>query len=175
METYIKTFDELSNKELYEIIRARENVFIVEQDCPYHDADGLDEDSVHIFYADDDGKVLAYLRVLHREGDPGTVQIGRVITISRGTGLGRKILHEAVEYAINVMGAESLYLEAQTYAAGFYAKEGFRINSEEFFEDGMLSACRQLYQYAREDVPVTVYYAYKQSDTDESGKSSASS
>ncbi|MBQ3880887.1 MAG: GNAT family N-acetyltransferase [Bacteroidales bacterium] len=137
MKTVIKKFDQLTPKELYEIIRARENVFIVEQDCPYQDADGLDEGSVHIFYADDDGKVLAYLRVLDREGDPGTVQIGRVITISRGTGLGRKILHEAVEYAINVMGAESLYLEAQTYAAGFYAKEGFRINSEEFFEDGI--------------------------------------
>lgn len=137
MKTVIKTFDELTNKELYEIIRAREKVFVVEQNCPYQDVDGQDEKSVHIFIPDEDGSVLAYLRVFPREGEPGTVQIGRVITISRGTGLGKKILHEGVNYAISEMKAESLYLEAQTYAAGFYAKEGFRINSEEFLEDGI--------------------------------------
>jgi len=137
METVIRKFDELTNKELYEILRAREKVFVVEQNCAYQEIDGQDENSVHIFIRDDEGSVLAYLRVFPREGEPGTVQIGRVITISRGTGLGRRILHEGVQYALEHMKAESLYLEAQKYAAGFYAKEGFRINSGEFMEDGI--------------------------------------
>lgn len=137
METVIKHFSELTLKELYEILRAREKVFVVEQNCAYQEIDGQDEDSVHIFMREDDGTVLAYLRVFPKEGEEGTVQIGRVITVSRGTGLGRKILHEGVQYALNEMKAESLYLEAQRYAAGFYAKEGFRINSEEFSEDGI--------------------------------------
>jgi len=137
METVIKTFDQLTLQEFHEILRARAEVFVVEQNCAYQDIDGIDPKSVHLFIRDEEGTVLAYLRLYQKEGEPGTIQVGRVITTSRGTGLGRKILHEGVQYAIGPMKAESLYLEAQRYAAGFYAKEGFAINSEEFLEDGI--------------------------------------
>ena len=139
MELTVKVFNELSASELYEILRLRESVFIVEQDCPYPEADGKDPGAVHLYYADADGRVKAYLRLFHREGEAGTVQVGRVVTSPdvRGTGLGRKILHDGVGYAIREMRAERLYLEAQVYAVGFYEKEGFTVSSGEFLEDGI--------------------------------------
>ncbi|MCR4860694.1 MAG: GNAT family N-acetyltransferase [Bacteroidales bacterium] len=137
MQTIVKTFPELSTEELYEILRTREAVFIVEQNCPYPEADGRDYDAVHLFCRGGDGRVKAYLRLYAKKDEPGTVQVGRVVTTERGTGLGRRILSEGVRYAIAEMGARELYLEAQVYAVGFYEKEGFRVCSEEFLEDGI--------------------------------------
>ena len=134
-----KTFSELSAAELYEILRIREAVFIVEQNCPYPEADGKDPGAVHLYYADADGCVKAYLRLYPKPEEPGTVQVGRVVTAAdaRGTGLGRKILREGIAYAVEKMGAERLYLEAQVYAIGFYEKEGFAVSSGTFLEDGI--------------------------------------
>lgn len=137
MQTVIKTFSELSAGELYEILRLREAVFIVEQNCPYPEVDGKDYDAVHYYYREDDGRVVAYLRLFFKEDEPGTVQVGRMVTGIRGKGLGRRILHEGITYAIENMGAERLYLEAQQYAIGFYEKEGFEVTSEPFLEDGI--------------------------------------
>lgn len=139
MDTVIKTFPELTAAELYEILRTRETVFIVEQDCPYPEADGRDYDAVHYFFREDDGRVKAYLRLFPKPDEPGTIQVGRMVTAGsvRGTGLGRRLLHEGVQYAIEKMGAERLYLEAQVYATGFYQKEGFAVCSGEFLEDGI--------------------------------------
>lgn len=135
----VKTFDKLSAAELYEILRLREAVFIVEQNCPYPEADGKDPEAVHLWYAGEDGRVSAYLRLYHKKDEPGTVQVGRVVTSAavRGTGLGRRLLHEGVGYAVREMGGERLYLEAQVYAVGFYRKEGFEVTSGEFLEDGI--------------------------------------
>lgn len=139
MELTVKTFPELTAVELYEILRTREAVFIVEQNCPYPEVDGKDLGAIHLYYADECGSVKAYLRLYHKADEPGTVQVGRVVTSAdvRGTGLGRKILHEGISYAIQRMGAERLYLEAQVYAIGFYEKEGFEVSSGEFLEDGI--------------------------------------
>lgn len=139
MDTVIKSFPELTAAELYEILRTREAVFIVEQTCPYPEADGKDYEAVHYFYREADGRVMAYLRLFPKAGEPGTVQVGRMVTAGavRGTGLGRRLLHEGVQYAIGQMGADRLYLEAQTYAVGFYRKEGFEVCSAEFLEDGI--------------------------------------
>lgn len=139
MTLYIKPFAELSGTELYEILRIREAVFIVEQNCPYPEADGKDPEAVHLWFAGENGRVKAYLRLYYKKDEPGTVQVGRVVTASdvRGTGLGRTILHEGISYAVERMGAVRLYLEAQVYAIGFYEKEGFRVSSGEFLEDGI--------------------------------------
>ena len=134
MELKIRRFDELTANELYEILRVRCEVFVVEQKCAYQDIDGIDPRSVHMFY-EEDGKIAAYLRLFYR--NEGIVQIGRVLTVRRKEGLGRKLLHEAVRYADETMKPETMYLEAQTYAAGFYEKEGFRVVSEPFDEDGI--------------------------------------
>ena len=133
----IKHFDQLSARELYEILRTREAVFIVEQNCPYPEADGKDPDATHLWTTDPEGRVNAYLRLFYKPDEPGTVQIGRVVTTERGIGLGRQILHEGICYAVEQMGARELYLEAQVYAIDFYRKEGFEVCSEEFLEDGI--------------------------------------
>lgn len=139
MKPVVKSFRELSASELYEILRLREAVFIVEQNCPYPEADGKDPDAIHLWFAEEDGRVKAYLRLYHKKGELGTIQVGRVVTSPdvRGTGLGRKLLHEGIRHAVETMGAERLYLEAQVYAIGFYEKEGFEVSSGEFLEDGI--------------------------------------
>lgn len=137
MELIIKTFQELTTTELYEILRTREAVFIVEQTCPYPEVDGKDYDAVHLCYAAEDRSVKAYLRLYWKADEPGTVQVGRVVTSAdvRGTGMGRKILHDGINYSFDIMGAERLCLHAQVQASGFYAKQGFTISSDIFPED----------------------------------------
>ena len=137
MEFVQKTFDELTNRELYEILRAREAVFVVEQNCPYYDIDGLDYLSLHMFYKNEDGSVQACLRIFEKVDEPGTMQIGRLVTVARGIGLGGKILHQAVEWIRENCDATGIYLEAQQYVIGFYAKEGFQVTSDPFLEDGI--------------------------------------
>ena len=94
MHLIIKTFSELLATELYEILRLREAVFIVEQNCPYPEADGKDPDAVHLWYSGENGRVDAYLRLYYKNDEPGTVQIGRVVTSAeaRGTGLGTALI-----------------------------------------------------------------------------------
>ena len=136
MNLVVKYFDELTTKELYEILKARAEVFVVEQNCIYQDLDDNDYRSLHIFY-EEEGKILAYLRAFHKSDEPGTVHVGRVLTIARGTGLGGKLLHEAIKQIREKMNPKQIFIGAQSYATGFYAKEGFRITSDEYLEDGI--------------------------------------
>lgn len=133
----VKHYRELTLDELYEILRARCEVFVVEQNCPYLDPDGLDKRSIHVFYTREDGSVAGCLRLFTLDGDPETVHLGRVVTTDRGTGLGGKMLHEGVLRAKTMLHAKKIVLHAQCYAAGFYAREGFVVCSEEFLEDGI--------------------------------------
>lgn len=135
MEFTIKHFTELSNRELYEILKTRQEIFIIEQNCPYMDIDDLDLDAIHVFSMNEEGRVTACLRVFMK--DEKTAQIGRVVTLVHGEGLGGKILHEGVKVALQHYKAEKIYLEAQTYAIGYYEKEGFRVISGEFDLDGI--------------------------------------
>ncbi|MBR5316059.1 MAG: GNAT family N-acetyltransferase [Firmicutes bacterium] len=136
MEIKAKFFDQLTAVEVYEILKARCDVFIVEQTCFYPDVDGTDYDALHIFY--DDGKsIKAYLRAFPKEGQPGVIQVGRVLTVDRGTGLGGKLLHESISIIQEKLNAKKIVMEAQCYATGFYEKEGFVICGEEFLEDGI--------------------------------------
>lgn len=132
-----KHFNDLTNRELYEILKARCEVFIVEQNCPYTDIDGLDVISYHLFIKRPDESVAACLRVFMKPDEENTAQIGRVVTTERGCGLGGRLLHEGVIAAKELYNAQSIYLEAQTYAIGYYAKEGFEVVSEPFPEDGI--------------------------------------
>lgn len=127
-------FDSLSTRELYEILRARAEIFVVEQNCVYQDLDGKDYESLHVFY-EEDGQVIAYLRVFFRDAE--TVQMGRVLTLRHGAGLGGRLLRDGIEQVRALMKPARIYIEAQCYAIGFYEREGFRICSEEFLEDGI--------------------------------------
>lgn len=136
MDLTVKRFEELDINELYEILKLRVDVFVVEQNCPYPELDDKDKSAWHV-YIREDGKITAYLRVL----DPGvsfdTAAIGRVISTCRRCGLGTKLLQEGIRVARERMNADAIKIEAQTYARAFYELQGFRQTSEEFLEDGI--------------------------------------
>lgn len=134
MELKIKNFTQLTTVELYKILAARCAVFIVEQNCPYQDIDGTDFNAVHI-WLEDGGEITAYLRIFNR--DETTAQLGRVITTQRGKGFGSKVLQAGINACRDILKKDSIYIEAQCYAVGFYEKEGFKAFGEEFLEDGI--------------------------------------
>ena len=141
MKLVIKKFDELTVTQLYEILKARAAIFVVEQDCVYQDLDGIDYDSLHIFY-EQDNSVVAYLRAFFK--DDTTVRFGRVLSLNHGEGLGRKLLESAIEHVKATTNAKGIYLEGQTYCIGFYEKFGFKVISDEFLLDGLPHVAMQL-------------------------------
>lgn len=137
MELTVKHFNELTNKELYAIIKARVAVFVVEQNCPYQDLDGKDLDAYHVFLSEN-GVVKAYVRVLQRGVSFEEVSIGRVITTERKKGYGERVMREGIRVAKEKFGADKIRIGAQIQASGFYEKLGFkRIEGSEYLEDGI--------------------------------------
>jgi len=119
---------------LYEILRLRVDVFVVEQECPYPELDGRDLEPTArlLWFADDDARVLATLRVLH-DGDDR--RIGRVATASsaRGRGLAADLMRSAVDEC----DGRLVRLDAQAHLSGWYARFGFVVDGDEFLEDGI--------------------------------------
>ena len=136
MKLNIKKFDELTNKELYNILKLRSAVFVVEQNCNYVDMDDVDYDALHIFFTEDE-KITAYLRLFIPENDKNIAKIGRVISAQRRAGLGSKLLKEGIKAAKEELGAKKLIVDAQSYVKSFYAKSGFVQISGEFLETGI--------------------------------------
>ena len=136
MELLVKRFDQLTLTELYQILELRVSVFVVEQQCPYPEVDGRDPQAYHVFLRDRDG-IQAYLRVLPPGAAFPAAAIGRVIAVKRRCGLGSRVLAAGIDTAREKFHADSIQLEAQTYARGLYEKAGFRQVSEEFLEDGI--------------------------------------
>ena len=136
MELVIKNFDRLTSREVYEILKIRTAVFVVEQNCPYQEVDGTDYDSLHVWLEEKD-EIKAYLRAFPKSDDGKTVQIGRVLSKERGVGLGAKVLSSGIEAVKAELSPEQIVIEAQTYAIPFYEKFGFEVNGEEFLEDGI--------------------------------------
>ena len=134
MELTVKTFDELSTRQLYEILKVRAEVFVVEQNCRYNDLDDRDMKSIHVFLTDGDS-IVAYLRVLPEGVYDENVRIGRVISTKRGMGLGAKVLRAGLDVAKERLGAESVTISAQTHAIGFYEKAGFKTVSDVYLEE----------------------------------------
>ena len=134
MRTVSKFFHELTISELYEILRTRSEIFIVEQKCVYQDLDGMDYQSLHVFF-EDVRRVQACLRSFMK--DPETAQLGRVVTLVHGKGLGRMLLRTGIEQIRLKQNPKRILIEAQCYATGFYEQAGFRICSGEFLEDGI--------------------------------------
>ena len=131
-----KLFRELTVDELYELLRVRAEVFVVEQDCVYQDLDGDDQVSVHLWLPDG-GKVVALCRVCPAGTHMEEVSIGRVITTERGKGYGKRIMLEGIKVAQEHFNAKRIDIEAQEYARGFYEQVGFRQSSEPFMLDGI--------------------------------------
>ena len=136
MDLYIKAFQDLTVDELFEILRLRIAVFVVEQRCPYQEADDIDKKALHVYFTEE-GKIAAYLRVFPDPAEPAAARIGRVIAVKRRRGLGTKILQAGMDAAKTKLGASKIIVEAQTYTRGLYEKQGFVQTSEEFLEDGI--------------------------------------
>ena len=136
-----KPFDQLTTSELYDLLRLRSDVFVVEQACAYPDLDGRDTEpgTVHHWIAGDgigggDGElpVLAYLRAL-AEPD-GSTRVGRVVTApaARGRGLAAVLVGH-----VTATAAGPIVLDAQSYLVKWYERFGYRVAGPEFVEDGI--------------------------------------
>lgn len=135
MNLTVKHFGELTASELYDILKLRVSVFVLEQSCLYQELDDMDKNAFHLWYSDE-GEIAAYLRVLP-DSVWGEVSIGRVISVRRRTGLGSMILAEGIKTAKERYGAKRIVIGAQSYAQGFYERAGFVRDSEEYVEDGI--------------------------------------
>lgn len=133
MEIFVKSFEELDINELYEILKLRVDVFVVEQACPYPEIDGIDKEAFHIF-GKENGEIGAYARIYKVDGE---VHLGRVIAKERRKGHGNLILNEAIKAAYENYGNEKIHIEAQTYAKDLYKKVGFVEDSEIYMLDGI--------------------------------------
>lgn len=132
----IKHFSELDIYELHELIRVRVDVFVVEQDCPYSELDGLDLDAYHL-WLEDGGEVVAYLRVMRPGAKFEEASIGRVLCTRRRQGYASRLLDEGIRVATEIYNADSIRLEAQTYVTSLYEAAGFVQVTDEFLEDGI--------------------------------------
>lgn len=134
MQWYERAFGELTIDELYAILAVRERVFVVEQQCFYQDADGLDPQCRHVWAALR-GAVVAYLRIIPAGVKYAELAIGRVLVAPemRGTGLGKELMRRGLAVA----GAVPVRLSAQAHLDRFYAELGFRAVGDVYDEDGI--------------------------------------
>lgn len=171
-----KEFHELTAEELYEILKSRNEIFVIEQECIFQDCDDRDY-GYHVFCRDETGRVTAYMRIYEIDEAPDvimlngkaiwsgnlteeqisagtkvpdyhdsygssklekntrTVQMGRVLTLEHGKGLGKVLLEEGIQTAWDQMGADRIFIEAEDYVEGYYAKAGFTRTSDVFLKD----------------------------------------
>lgn len=141
MDFIAKRFSELSTRELYEILKSRCEIFMLEENIICQDMDDVDYHALHCFFYD--GKrVQAYLRAY--QTDRETVSIGRVLTLSHGKGLGREIMNEGMSAIKKHFTFTKLSLHAQKHAEAFYEKMGFRTVSDAFMEEGVLHVTMEM-------------------------------
>lgn len=138
MSWRVERYHELSTDRLYAILAARVAVFVVEQDCPYQDLDGLDGCGLHVSAWSDEA-VLAYARVLPPGKRFSEPSIGRVLTArsARGRGLGRELMRRSIDAAASVYPGRALRISAQQYLERFYGELGFETVSDPYPEDGI--------------------------------------
>ena len=138
MNFTLKTFNQLTNTELYSILQERTNVFVVEQNCPYPEVDGKDAQSYHLYKAEN-GEIIAYLRILPPGVSYAELSIGRVLVKKEYRG--RKLAHELMERALQFIEAElneiTVKIQAQDYLRNFYSSFGFEAISEVYLDDGI--------------------------------------
>lgn len=138
LTTVVKSFNELSPAELYKILRLRNEVFVVEQNCPYQDTDNKDLKCYHLMLLKGD-ELMAYARLVPQGLSFPQMSIGRVVTNpkARGTGAGRILMDTAIEHCHKLFGEGSIKIGAQAYLINFYSSLGFKQISEVYDEDGI--------------------------------------
>ena len=136
MNSNIKAFNELSTDELYQILRLRNEVFVVEQACVYQDCDNKDLKSMHLFYKDK-GTIVAGVRIVPKGISYDEVSIGRVVTNHkyRRDGLGSEMMKKAIAFIEDEWNETVIRISAQEYLLTFYQNLGFEIVSDCYLED----------------------------------------
>jgi len=138
MKIEIKKFGELSAIELYELLRLRTEVFVVEQNCVYNDIDGMDQQGLHVL-AKVGGRIIGYTRLLKAGTRFESASIGRMVVDKdyRFKGYAREIMEHSVDYIHKSWNASLIHISAQQYLKGFYSSIGFKIVTEPYLEDGI--------------------------------------
>jgi ElaA protein len=137
---YHKHFNDLNTTELYQILQLRNEVFIVEQNCPFQDLDDKDFKCFHLIGFDTDSqKIMAYTRIVPAGVSYEEASIGRVVTSpqARGGGIGKELMQKSIELLEELYGDVSIKIGAQYYLKKFYESFGFQQVEEIYLEDGI--------------------------------------
>jgi ElaA protein len=143
MDWQWQMFSQLSGQVLYSVLAARQQVFLLEQQCLYPDIDGLDQNAHHLLgwrTIDDRRQIVAYLRCLAPGAKYAEISLGRVLTTAnnRGAGLGRELLVEGIARAERQHPGHRIRIGAQLYLEHFYTDLGFQSVSDPYDDDGIM-------------------------------------
>ncbi|WP_407271993.1 GNAT family N-acetyltransferase [Radiobacillus sp. PE A8.2] len=138
MEWQLKTFEQLSTSELYSILKARVDVFVVEQNCPYPEVDNVDQACLHLF-SEKNGEIIAYARLIPSEILYPQASIGRVLIhkAHRGHGYAHQLMKKAIEVINDDRKQSAIKLHGQEYLRHFYGSFGFKEITEVYLEDNI--------------------------------------
>lgn len=139
MNWELKKFEELKVEDIYKILKIRNEVFIVEQQCAYQDCDGKDEKSYHLYLKDQD-EIAGYLRIIPKGISFNEISIGRVLVNKRyrGKGIAREMMLKALDFIERELKEAEVKISAQVYLINFYRSLGFKETSKEYLEDNIL-------------------------------------
>jgi ElaA protein len=134
-----KAFNDLTVTELYQLLKLRSEIFVVEQNCVFLDADDKDYACHHVLLFDDEQELVAYARVVPAGKSYTEASIGRIVSSQkvRGKGVGKILTQAAIDAAKNIYGDVPIRIGAQYYAVKFYEQLGFKIDGEIYDEDGI--------------------------------------
>ncbi len=134
----VEEFNSLSNEILYKIIGLREQVFVVEQNCPYLDVDGKDIEAIHLYLQNKHGEIIAYARIISPNISYSEASIGRVVVAQayREKGVGRILMQKAIIFCLEKYKTD-IRISAQQHLERFYESLGFSSTSEPYLEDGI--------------------------------------
>ncbi|WP_404457485.1 GNAT family N-acetyltransferase [Oceanobacillus kapialis] len=139
MNWQLKSFSELTNTELYKLLKARTEVFVVEQNCAYPELDDYDQGSMHL-YLEDEGELAALVRLIPSGLKYAEASIGRVMVVKefRGKGYAREVMEKAINVIANDWKEAKIKIQAQEYLKIFYESLGFKQVSDPYLDDGIL-------------------------------------
>ncbi|AIF42354.1 GNAT family N-acetyltransferase [Virgibacillus sp. SK37] len=138
MEWCLKGFSDLTNEDLYALMKARVDIFVVEQECVYPELDDYDQQSMHYFLKIND-QIAAYVRILPANTKYKEVSIGRVLVVKkfRGNGYATQIIQKAIDYINKEWKERKIKIQAQAHLRNFYGQLGFKKISEVYLDDNI--------------------------------------
>lgn len=138
IEFHVKTFSELTSLEVYDMLRLRSEVFVVEQDCVYQDVDNKDQKAFHVLGYKED-QLIAYSRIFDSGDYFDLPSIGRIVVQEdqRKFKYGHELVKESIEFILRTFNDKKILISAQTYLTKFYNHHGFQQVGEGYLEDGI--------------------------------------